>query len=110
MGDRQSVEAHQWLAYIRQTRDDVIHAGNGREVHLLGVPYVKFDGYFPKSKEVFDYLGCFWYGCPSMPNLHKRIGTTEETLLSRYEETKARLQKIENAGYRVAVEISPSTW
>jgi len=34
-----------------------------------------------------------------MPNRHKSIGTTEETLLIRYEETKASLQKIKNAGY-----------
>ena len=40
MGDRQSVEALQWLAYIAQTRDDIIHGGNGREVHLPGVPNV----------------------------------------------------------------------
>jgi len=36
-----------------------------------------------------------------MPNRHKRIGNTEEPLLSRYEETRARLQKIWDAGYKV---------
>jgi G:T-mismatch repair DNA endonuclease (very short patch repair protein) len=36
-----------------------------------------------------------------MPNRHKRVGNTKETLLSRYEETTARLNKIENAGYKV---------
>jgi len=36
-----------------------------------------------------------------MPNRHKPIGKTEEILEKRYEETKARLQKIENAGYKV---------
>ena len=36
LGDRQSIEAFQWLAYIGQRRDDVIHAGNGREVICLG--------------------------------------------------------------------------
>jgi G:T-mismatch repair DNA endonuclease (very short patch repair protein) len=36
-----------------------------------------------------------------MPNRHKSIGNTEETLLSRYEETMARLQKIRDAGYNV---------
>ena len=36
-----------------------------------------------------------------MPNRQKQIGNTEETLLSRYEETTARLKKIENAGYNV---------
>jgi hypothetical protein len=32
MGDRQSVEALQWLAYIGRTKDNLIYAGNGREV------------------------------------------------------------------------------
>jgi G:T-mismatch repair DNA endonuclease (very short patch repair protein) len=36
-----------------------------------------------------------------MPNRHKSIGKTEETLLNRYEETMARLQKIRDAGYNV---------
>ena len=39
--------------------------------------------------------------CLIMPNRHKPIGKSEETLENRYEETKARLQKIENAGYKV---------
>ena len=36
-----------------------------------------------------------------MPNRHKPMGSTKETLLSRYEETTARLNEIENAGYKV---------
>jgi hypothetical protein len=36
-----------------------------------------------------------------MPNRHKPIGNTEETLESRYEKTMARLQKIKDAGYTV---------
>ena len=31
---------------------------------------------------------------------HKPIGNTDETLLSRYEETEARLKEIEDAGYK----------
>ena len=76
-------------------------SGNGREVHLPRVPNVKVDGYSPKTQEVFEYLGCYWHGCPCMPNRHKPIGNTEETLLSRYEEKTAKLRKIENAGYNV---------
>jgi len=36
-----------------------------------------------------------------MPNRHKPIGNTDETLQNRYEETMARLQKIKDAGYNV---------
>ena len=45
MGDRQSVEALQWLAYIVRMWNSVTHAGNGREVHLPRVQNVKVDGY-----------------------------------------------------------------
>jgi hypothetical protein len=34
MGDRQSLEAIQWLAYIGRNRSNVTHAVNRREVHL----------------------------------------------------------------------------
>ena len=94
MGDRQSLEALQWLAHIGRTRNNVSHAGSGMEVRLAGVPKVKDDWYCAETNEVFEYLGCFWRGCLCMPNRHKRIGNTEETLQIRYEETKARLQKI----------------
>jgi hypothetical protein len=36
-----------------------------------------------------------------MPNHHKPIGNTEETLENRYVETLARLQKLKDAGYTV---------
>jgi G:T-mismatch repair DNA endonuclease (very short patch repair protein) len=101
MGDRQYVEAVQWLAYIGRTRKNITHAGNGREVHLPRVPNLNVGGYCSETNEVFEYLGCFWYWCPCMPNRHRPIGNIDETLLSRYEETMARLQKIRNAGYIV---------
>jgi len=66
------------------------------------VPHVKVDGYCRETNEVFEYLGCFWHGCPScMSNSHTPIGKTTETLQGRYAETMARLQKIKDAGYKV---------
>jgi hypothetical protein len=38
-----------------------------------------------------------------MPDRHKPIGKTDETMQKRYEETKARLQKRVNAGYNVSI-------
>ena len=54
MGDRQSVEALQWLAYIGLTRNNIVHAGNGREVHFDRLPHLKVDGYCRETNEVFD--------------------------------------------------------
>jgi len=100
MEDRQSIEGLQWLAYIGRPRK-IIHAGNGREVHLAGVPHVKVDGYHRETNELLEYLGWFWHGCLCRPNRHNPIGNTEETLKNRYEETIARLQKIKDAGFTV---------
>jgi hypothetical protein len=66
-GDRQSVYNLQWLAYIGRTRNNIVHAGNGREVHLAGVPNVKVVGYCAETNEVFEYIGCFWHGCFARP-------------------------------------------
>ena len=67
----------------------------------MWVPYVKVDGCCAETREVFEYLGCFWHVCQCTPNQHKPIGNTDETLLSRYEETQPRLRKIRDAGYTV---------
>lgn len=39
-GLKQPVEGLELLAYIAQTRNNVSHAGNGREYNLPGVPNV----------------------------------------------------------------------
>ena len=67
MGDRQSIEALQWLAYIGRTRENIVYAGNGRGVHLPGVSYVKFHGYCAETNEVFEYHGCFGMGVLACP-------------------------------------------
>ena len=94
MVDRQSVEAFQWLAYIGRTRSNITNVGNGKEVHLPGVPNVKFEGYCVEIREVFEYLLFFWHRCQCMSNRHKPIGNTDETLLKRNEETEVSMQEI----------------
>ena len=44
--------------YIGRTKDDIIHASNGTEIHLPGGPNVKVDCYSAKTEvfEVFFFL------------------------------------------------------
>ena len=49
----QSIEAIQLLAYIGRTRKNIVHTGNGREVHLAGVHNAKVDGYCTQTNKVF---------------------------------------------------------
>ena len=73
MGDRQSFEALQWFAYIGRTMNNVTHAGNGREVHLPGVPNVKVVGHSAGTRDVFEHLRYFLHGRGCM---HIEISTS----------------------------------
>jgi len=57
---------------------------------LAVVPNVKINGYSEERREIFEYFGSFWHGCLSMPNRHKPIGNTGETLQNRFEEKLKR--------------------
>jgi len=85
MRNRQSVKFLQWLEYISRTRNNIVHAGNRRVVHLAGVKNVKVGAYCAATNEAFEYLVRFRHGCICMPNRHKRICKTGETLQNRYE-------------------------
>ena len=64
-------------------------------------PNVKVDAYCDETNDVFGYVGCIRHGCLCISSRHKHFRKTEETLENMYEETKARFQKIENAGNTV---------
>jgi len=67
MGDHETFEALQCLAYIGRTRKNVTQTCNGQEVHLAGLHNFKVDGCCSETNEVFEYLGCFGMGvlvCP----------------------------------------------
>ena len=40
-----------------------------------------------QTRQVFEYLGCFWHGCQCKPNRHKPIGNTDETAESVWGDT-----------------------
>ena len=93
-GDLQSIEPLQWFAYIGQTRSNVTHDGNGREVHLSALHNLKVDGYCAETNEVFKYPGLFGTGvyvCPIDTSL----------LAKQMKETIFRLQRIKDASYKV---------
>ena len=73
----------------------------GGKFVCLGYLMCKSMGIAKKRMKSLSTFGFFWHGCLCIPNLHKHIGKTEETLQNRYGETKARLQKFENAGDKV---------
>jgi G:T-mismatch repair DNA endonuclease (very short patch repair protein) len=99
--DKQSRKALLWMRYLEMNYPiHIRHAGNGREYRLPELPNLKVDGFCEETKEVFSFNGCLWHGHECLPNRDVPImGTTSETLESRYNQTMARLEKIVSAGY-----------
>ena len=70
-----------WRTFVNQEQYCSCRQWAG--VHMDRV-HLKVDGYCQETNEVFQYLRCFWHGCPScMHNRHTPIGKTTETLQGR---------------------------
>ena len=58
LGDRQSIEALQWLAYVGRTRNNVTHVGNGKYVRQ-GYPVWKLLGIVKRRIRSLNNWGVF---------------------------------------------------
>lgn len=79
-----------------------------REYKIPGTNYA-VDGYDPKSKQVYEFLGDFWHGNLNKydpEQLHPKRGITFEEL---FIQTTQRLQGIKDLGYQVMY-IWESDW
>jgi hypothetical protein len=79
-----------------------------REYKIPGTNYAA-DGYDPKSKQVYEFLGDFWHGNLNKydpEQLHPKRGITFEEL---FIQTTQRLQEIRDRGYQVMY-IWESDW
>jgi G:T-mismatch repair DNA endonuclease (very short patch repair protein) len=98
-----SKKALMWLLHMEQTDGcRIIHARNGREYRLPELPNFSVDGYCAETKTFYEFLCCFFHGCPCQPfrDLNTMIG---ETMAQRYERTMERIEQITRAGYEVKV-------
>lgn len=71
-----------------------------REVPIPGTPY-RADGFDAATGTVYEFLGCFWHGCPRCHDpldVNVRTGTTYASLLST---TRKRESEIVAAGFSV---------
>ncbi|KAJ8970482.1 hypothetical protein NQ317_016238 [Molorchus minor] len=62
--DNQSKIATQWLVWEeRQRKINIIHSAKQQEAVKQGV---KVDGYNPETKQIFEFHGCYYHGCPKL--------------------------------------------
>jgi hypothetical protein len=99
--DKLSRKALLWMKYLEMNYPfHIRHAGNGREYRLPELPNLKVDGFCDETMQVFSFNGCFLNGHECLRNRDVPImGSTSETLESKYNQTVARLDKIVSAGY-----------
>ena len=92
-----------WLNYVSTTKGygvKIQHALNGGEKRLIiDNKAYKVDGFCEETSTVYEFYGCFWYGCPNFykPNIinskkQKDMGTLNDQTIEKRE-------TIENAGY-----------
>jgi hypothetical protein len=101
--------AIEWLTYISQTTGEYIqHAENTGEYILPGTRN-KVDGYCEKTNTVYEFLGDFWHGNPSLYDYEAKNPRNDKTFGALYENTVAKKEKIINMGYNY-VDIWEKDW
>ncbi len=71
-----------------------------REVKLKDVGF-RVDGFDPKTNTVYEFLGDYWHGNPRVFSPEKINPQTKKSFGQLYDETKARISRLEQAGYKV---------
>ncbi|XP_023312382.1 uncharacterized protein LOC111692561 [Anoplophora glabripennis] len=100
--DNQSKIAIQWLVWEEHQRQiNIQHAAKQQESRVAGV---KVDGYCEETKQVFEFNGCYFHGCPACFKCNRDIPMPEDpsqTLNTRHEATLAKIQRLRDLGYEV---------
>ncbi|XP_030757090.1 uncharacterized protein LOC115882961 [Sitophilus oryzae] len=100
--DNQSKIALQWLLWEEKERGvEIIHAAKQQESIVAGC---KVDGFCEKSKQVFEFHGCYYHGCPRCYKYERQVPLKDDptqTLDSRYENTVTKTQHLIDQGYEV---------
>ncbi|KAJ8954631.1 hypothetical protein NQ317_002426 [Molorchus minor] len=91
------------MAYLgREAKGmNIIHSAKQQEAVVQGV---KVDGYNPETKQIFEFHGCYYHGCPVCYK-HSRdeplYENPTETLNLRYETTISKIDRLRNLDYEV---------
>ena len=101
----------EWLYWkehqLRQTHgeregDRIIHAGNRGEQRIqMEQSPIYFDGFDNEMQTVYEFLGCFYHGCPTcFPNRNNKHPKHDDmTMHQVYQMTLDCNKAIEDAGY-----------
>lgn len=90
-----SMKANIWLDFIQRQNNETIH----RE-QPIGQYFA--DGFIPKTKTVFEFLGCHFHGCPICKNKNRDVPKVfDKTYDQVYEEWNKKLKWYKKYNYNV---------
>ena len=75
---------------------------NGTEKRL-GDRQLAVDGYDPLTNTPFEFMGCYWHGCPICFDVDEPHPTRGKTYGYWYEKTQEKLAYLEDIGYQTVV-------
>ncbi|XP_074026164.1 uncharacterized protein [Leptinotarsa decemlineata] len=100
--DNQSKIAVQWLLWEERQRGiEIQHAGRGSEASIFNM---KVNGFCEKTKQIFEFHGCYFHGCPKCIKYKRNDHTFEDptvTIEMRFEATLAKTARLRQLDYEV---------
>ena len=73
----------------------------------MGDDYIIVDGFDRSSNTIYEYLGSFWHGNPSIYKSEDINPRTKSSFGSLYQKTMNRIKNLEDMNYKVIFEWSP---
>lgn len=96
----------EWLRYIQATTgNDIIYKGgthNKEEAFRFDSKLYRVDGYCKETKTIYEFLGCWYHGCPTCRDATSVHPWSKKTMRELYEDCIKRKTIFEQNGYTVA--------
>ena len=68
-------EADEWLAWVGTTQGVSLRTRLNDSEKRLGDRQLPVDGYDAANNTPYQFMGCYWHGCPNCKDLHKKHPT-----------------------------------
>lgn len=95
--------AIEWLDHVAKKENiSIQHAVNGSEHKILDSKY-KADGYCAETNTIYEFLGCFYHGCPICHNKKDINKINNITYGNLYKKTMERNDYIISKGYNLVI-------
>ena len=92
-------EVDEWLAWVAHQHQVTLRTRLNNSEKRLGDRQLPMDGFDPNSNTPYQYMGCYWHGCPTCFDPARRHPTRGQTYAYWYEKTMVNVEYLESLGY-----------